>query len=569
MRLSRADWTKLAMLALLLLVPCGLATWSLAARVHEFTTNALEKELIGQAELLREAISDRSADAGRFDRWRQRLEKGDVQVELLDGSFANDASEGGGGRVVASIRTDDGRILRLSRAAAELFPIFAPAALSAGVLIATVVTLALLAAATVIAFLRRRIVRRLVRGVRDLSAGKLNAEVRIDGSHDLARLADSVDAVRQRLAGHVKTIDQQRHTLDSLVRQLREGLIVLRDDNRVRLINPAAVRLLNAPGASADYVGGPVHRCLSPEAMRALALFPGEPEVESPRQRRIRVVAPDGERTLLADIWSVELPEGDATPRARVLVLTDISRLERAMKVRTDFVANASHELRTPLSTIRAAVDTLLTIDFRAEPGQAERFLRTIDRHTTRLEELVTDLLDLSRLESSEARFEHEPLQVAGEVEALRVRHATRLKDSALQWRTRIEPADDGAFLANPHLLRLVLDNLVDNAAKFTQAGGSITVSVERANGHVSFLVADTGLGIAAAEQPRVFERFYQVGRDRFGRARGTGLGLSIVRHAVSVMGGSVSLESELGRGTTVTVMLPQDGRHRDPIDTQ
>jgi len=240
----------------------------------------------------------------------------------------------------------------------------------------------------------------------------------------------------------------------------------------------------------------------------------------------------------------------------RLLVLTDVTELTRTLQMKADFAANASHELRTPLAAIRAAVETMATIELGEDPGSAVQFLSVIDRHSSRLEALVADLLDLSRLEQPTATFERTPLKLKEILRDVHRRFADRLTDKRLDWRCDVEVPSD-AVQASSHLLRLILDNLVDNAVKFTDEGGSIAITCRPANGGIAVTVADTGCGIPPDEHDRVFERFYQVERARSGTMRGTGLGLSIVRHAVSVMGGTIQLDSQVGKGTRMTFTIP------------
>jgi signal transduction histidine kinase len=227
--------------------------------------------------------------------------------------------------------------------------------------------------------------------------------------------------------------------------------------------------------------------------------------------------------------------------------------------MKTDFVANASHELRTPLSTIRGAVETLLHIDLEKDAVDAARFVGVIDRHSGRLAAMVSDLLDLARLESATARFEPRGIDPRDLLRELEERFADVVRARGLIWETHCEDAGRRIIRASPQLVRLVLDNLVDNATKFTDRGGRVCVSCACEPGRVTFCVEDEGCGIPEPEQERVFERFYQLERARSGPERGTGLGLSIVRHAVAAMNGRVRLESRVGEGTRMTVEVPQD----------
>jgi two-component system phosphate regulon sensor histidine kinase PhoR len=246
-----------------------------------------------------------------------------------------------------------------------------------------------------------------------------------------------------------------------------------------------------------------------------------------------------------------------------MLVLTDISELTRTVQVRMDFASNASHELRTPLSAIRAAVETLMNIDLATDKDSARHFMDMIDRHSGRMEEMISDLLDLSKIESSLSRFKPQDVNLPQILDDLRARYLDRLEAKQLQWLLDVPP-DLINIVANPYLLGIVLDNLVDNSIKFTDIGGRISIFCRRETDEekgrkvVCIEVADNGCGIAEDEKDRVFERFYQVEKSRSGEDRGTGLGLSIVRHAVTALGGMVSLQSQPGEGTQVTVTLSQ-----------
>jgi len=244
----------------------------------------------------------------------------------------------------------------------------------------------------------------------------------------------------------------------------------------------------------------------------------------------------------------------------RLLVLTEVTEVVRAVRARNDLVTNSSHELRTPVAAIRVAVETVLKMNLKDEAQAATQFLGVIARHAGRLEALVNDLLDLARVESPGARYDPASLHLQRVVDELRARWDEELVRKNLVWRASVD-VNASQVTASPQLLSLVLDNLVDNAAKFTPEGGEISVRTLAENNRVVIEISDTGCGIPARDQDRVFERFYQVDAVRGGSSgekRGTGLGLSIVRHAVSAMGGTVSLTSKPGEGTRVRVELPK-----------
>ncbi len=404
-------------------------------------------------------------------------------------------------------------------------------------------------------------------------------------------LAAVLDELRQRLSTQVDLIDRQRRMLADLVNQLREGVIVVRGDGRVALINPTAARLLGLslpPGGVEALYGKPVEACIPQHAIQQLLAAPprqpaqdsgpAAPAASGPAEPpepsvRLEVQSRSGTVHLLVRTFDVVLAESEGAATTgglgRVAVLTDITALQRTFQMRTDFVANASHELRTPLSTIRAAVETLMSMDLRTEAPAAQQFLAKVDRQSMRMQQMVSDLLDLSRLESPTQRFAPETLECRRILADLTARFADAVERRGLTWEARSEPPDVVTMRANAQLLRLVLDNLVDNAIKFTDAGGRVAVVLRHASDVTEVAVSDTGCGIPPEEQERVFERFYQVHRARSGGVeRGTGLGLSIVRHAVGAMGGSIALASEPGKGTTVTVRLPRN-QARDELSAR
>jgi two-component system phosphate regulon sensor histidine kinase PhoR len=446
-------------------------------------------------------------------------------------------------------------------------------------LIGGIASIAVLILVVIFLHARRKAIQRVLQAARSFSAEDPAMDLDIAGKDELAVLSSSMDALRKRLGSKVETVDRQRQMLQGLIDQLQEGVIVARDDGRIALMNPAAARFLNLhvpAGGTSALVDQPVESRIPQRPLQQLLLgqLPAERDSDqSPVQAaasngsvitetRLEVKSPTGTVHLLvraAKLLLVE-PKGTSEDAAvgYVVLLTDITELQRTIQMRTDFVANASHELRTPLSTIRAAVETLLAMDLTSETSRAVNFLETIDRHSARLQQMVADLLDLSQLESPTERFELESIETSQILEGLRARFAEALERKKLQWQADCESEDLDTIIVNPRLLRLVLDNLVDNAIKSTDLGGHIQVWLHRRDDSVVFEVADDGCGIPEGEQQRVFERFYQVQRSRSGAERGTGLGLSIVRHAVSAMKGSVRLESTVGEGTCVTVVVPQ-----------
>jgi two-component system phosphate regulon sensor histidine kinase PhoR len=237
-----------------------------------------------------------------------------------------------------------------------------------------------------------------------------------------------------------------------------------------------------------------------------------------------------------------------------VVVASDISQLRRLEQVRQEFVANASHELKTPLASIKACVETLL--DGALEDVEIRvKFLQTVNEQTERLDKLVRDLLALTRIESQERRPPLHPVDLADIVDVCVNRHRQYAERKEMRLIT-VPPPDSVQVVADEEALEQILDNLIDNAIKYTNSGGTITVRWVNDANRCRVDVEDTGIGIPQAHIQRIFERFYRVDRARSRELGGTGLGLSIVKHLVQILDGTVTVASRLGKGTTFTVEL-------------
>jgi signal transduction histidine kinase len=235
-----------------------------------------------------------------------------------------------------------------------------------------------------------------------------------------------------------------------------------------------------------------------------------------------------------------------------LLVIADVTEARRLDLVRRDFVANASHELKTPAASIQAAAETLLHV-WREDPDAVPRFAGQLEREAVRLSRIVADLLDLSRLESGSELQEHVHLDALVREESSRFAEAAVGAGLTID----VDAAPVPAVRGSGRDLSLLVRNLLDNAIRYTKDAGTVTASVSSDNGSVVLRVTDTGTGIPLSALPRVFERFYRVDRARSRETGGTGLGLSIVRHVAENHGGTVTVQSELGRGSTFEVRFP------------
>lgn len=367
-----------------------------------------------------------------------------------------------------------------------------------------------------------------------LAKGDFTTKVPTSRVAELEDLAIAFNRLTDELRTRLSELGQERDEMQTLIDCMAEGVIALTPDARILRVNRAAKSMLDLPAAPPF---APVDTIVRDPSLRA----PLEASVTKPMQSE--EITYQGRVILLA---SRALDLGGA-----VTTLLDITELRRLEQVRRDFVANASHELKTPLTSIRGFAETLVEDD--PPPELRQRFLESIATNTLRLQRLVDDLLDLSRIESGGWHVPAEDVQVADvAVEAWDVVAASSDDVPAM----RVD--GDAVVVGNAEGLFLVFRNLLENAVRHTDPSGSITVTIrEESDGLARISVADEGEGIPAQALPRIFERFYRADSSRARDAGGTGLGLAIVKHLVQSMGGDIEAFSRPGFGTRITFTVP------------
>jgi signal transduction histidine kinase len=343
-------------------------------------------------------------------------------------------------------------------------------------------------------------------------------------------LGRSADELQQRLSA----LDQDRTTMQNVLSSMEEGVVLVGPTGRVRLSNPAADRLLGTrhrtmPGLLPMAFQEAATKAAAGEAAVGVEVETGSPS----RWARATAIPVGGDGSVL-------------------LVVRDVTEAKRLESVRRDFVANASHELKTPAASIQAAGETIRSAA-RDDPSVIPRFAEQLEREAFRLSRIVSDLLDLSRLETGAELDEEVGLDQVVREERDRYEEAAR--EGGLTLSIGLGPVPPVRGSARD--LSLLVRNLVDNAIRYTKPGGRVDVTLSGQGDEVVLSVADTGVGIPTRELPRIFERFYRVDRARSRETGGTGLGLSIVKHVIENHGGTVSVTSELGRGTCFEVRLP------------
>lgn len=385
----------------------------------------------------------------------------------------------------------------------------------------------------------------------------------------LAPLAQAMDLLASNLAKSLDALKSERDLVGRILERMEEGVLVLTPDRRITLINPALrdvvmpkPSLKSASSTSLvdedvfDVRGrtlmevfrhaelsGLLDRSKNDERVRA------EVEVEGLRPRRLMVT-------------STRFREGGF-----LVVFVDVTEIRRLESLRRDFVANVSHELRTPVASIRSASETLPMTIQRGDSTASLRFVDIIERNAERLQSLVEDLLDLSKIEAKEYRLNIEALSVP----RLVVHIFGLFRDRAERRQITLEsqlPNTLPSLYTDRRAIETVLSNLVDNAVKYCPDGAKVRVlgSVQRDKLRID--VEDSGHGIEEQHLPRLFERFYRVDAGRSRSKGGTGLGLSIVKHLTEAMGGVASVDSKLGVGTTFTVLIPLSRTDANPSPT-
>ncbi|MDB5864205.1 MAG: hypothetical protein JWO70_2011 [Betaproteobacteria bacterium] len=392
-------------------------------------------------------------------------------------------------------------------------------------------------------FTSRRL-RALTDAARKMASGELATRTRASGSDEIAALGQALDQLADSLSRSLNDLRAERDLLTGILSSMHEGVLVVGADGRIVLTNPALrAMLLIGPDAVGKTVLQVVRNAELDQLLeRASRGEPSEVELELKGIMRRRAL-----------VRAVMLQD---EPRGVLAVFVDVTELRKLEAVRRDFVANASHELRSPLTTVRAAAETLRTVENDAKASQ--RFIELIQRNAERLANLIDDLLELSRIESRELKLELEAIDLHAVVDRALSQHAHRAQVKRIVLTHEI--SGSVTVRGDRRALDHVLGNLVDNALKYCPEGAAVRITAEVESGAVRISVADTGPGIPAEHLPRVFERFYRVDAGRSRELGGTGLGLSIVKHLVEAMGGRVSVESRSGTGSTFSFTLYRAG---------
>jgi len=582
----RLVWQLFIAFSLLAVVAIALLGLLAGAWMQRATLEAMEEGLRGKAALLAELVRARPAAdlQGDADRLRDQIgaritliaadgtvlaETDHDHVEALDNHAARpeivDAKARGYGLATRHSTTTGETLMYVARRA---MPSDAPVAFVRVAVPVTAVdqqvarlrawmwTAAALTACVILVvawWLVRRIVEpvhELERGAAAVAAGSFGHRVYVESKDELGTLAAAFNHMSRRLADQFAQLDQDRQQLRAVLGSMVEGVIAVDAQSHVLFANERAGELLHFSAAQAAQ-----HKLW--EVVRHRPVHDLVHRVLTSQNGQTATLDATGFADRSLTVHAARLP--GVPVRGAVLVFHDITELRRLERIRQEFVANVSHELKTPLSVIVACVETLQSgaVD---DMDNRDRFLERIRAQAHRLLALIVDLLSLARVESGTEVLQPQLVHVEEVVGGCVERHLERARGKN-QRLEAVPPArqPEGGVVAwaDEDALNHILDNLVDNAIKYTPAEGTIQLHWWQADGSCVIEVRDTGIGIPETELPRVFERFYRVDRARSRELGGTGLGLAIVKHLTQAMGGSVAASSEVQRGSTFTITLP------------
>jgi len=390
-------------------------------------------------------------------------------------------------------------------------------------------------------------INKIIHASRRFSAGDFNHKILVDSQDEIGELASTLNKMAEGLEAKIKEVEIQNQQLKAILETMVEGIIVTDKASHIISINPTVEKIFNI--TKIDVEGK-----LFLEVIRNNDIA----EITNNVLENGQFVSRE-----LSLIWPVQrIFKIDASPIFQegivsgcLLVIHDITEMRRLETMRRDFVANVSHELKTPLTSIKGFVETLLEGALQ-DKENSRHFLQIIQDHANRLDNLVSDLLDLSHLESQEIKLDTQKFNLKKLVDDALAGFNSQLKKKSIKAENILS---ESLFIqADKDKIGQVLTNLIDNAIKFNRENGSLKIYSHDLDNKIRITVEDSGMGIPPKDIPRIFERFYRVDKARSRELGGTGLGLSIVKHIIELHGGSVGVESTEGLGSKLWLCLPK-----------
>lgn len=392
---------------------------------------------------------------------------------------------------------------------------------------------------------------KIIAASEEIAKGNFNVNIPIaDKNGEIGKVYLALSGMAKKLDELFKEVSIEKSQLEAVLSAMSEGVMVIKSDGEVILLNEALKDMFDIKDVS---FGKTYWEILRNREITQLieSVFKGR----KAEKKEIFLFYPVEKYYLASGIPL------NSSERGAIVVLFDITEFKRLEKIKADFVANVSHELRTPLTAIKGYIETLESEAYESA-DERDHFINIIKRHTDRLINIVSDLLVLSGIERKDSLWGEEPNTVLEEVnfkeivsssvEAIKSTIEEKILRVSLNIKEDLPPYRGDGFL-----LEQIFINLIDNAAKYTPERGSIEVTINKPDSQFIIEVSDTGIGIPKEHLPRIFERFYRVDKTRSRKLGGTGLGLSIVKHIVIMHGGKIEVQSEVGKGSRVIIILP------------
>jgi two-component system phosphate regulon sensor histidine kinase PhoR len=390
--------------------------------------------------------------------------------------------------------------------------------------------------------------RQLLEEVESLRADSIDRKLRLPLETPYKPVADLINQLLTTRERKDRQLNEQHHQQQVLLNNMSEGILTLDNDQRITGLNPSAARWLNL--GNAQRVQGELFYtvCRNPKLLQMIEAVSGSSlQEEYLRLERM------GMEDRIVKVKGSPLIDQDQTMGV-LLVLQDVTTLRRLETLRQDFVSNVTHELRTPLTAIKGYAELL--VDDPEVSDETRGYLERVLKQSTRMINIIEDLLSLTRIEDSEDSPSLAPTEIHPLLESVLqlCEEQSRLRDLTLT----LDCAEDLAADLHPALFEQAIHNLVYNAVKYTHPGTEIRIQASEANNQIRIEIQDEGPGIPEEDQARIFERFYRVDKARSRAVGGTGLGLSIVKHIILMHQGNVGVTSKPGKGTTFWIELPQ-----------
>ncbi|OMI26801.1 PAS domain-containing sensor histidine kinase [Bacillus haynesii] len=398
-------------------------------------------------------------------------------------------------------------------------------------------------------FLSSRItypLRKMRQGAQDLAKGKFDTKIPILTQDEIGELAIAFNQMGRQLKFHITALNQEKEHLSNILSSMADGVITINIDGTILVTNPPAERFLQAWYYEQNMNVKEGHE-LPPEARE---LF--QNTVSTEKEQMI-------EMTLQGRTWVLLMSPlyNQSHVRGAVAVLRDMTEERRLDKLRKDFIANVSHELRTPISMLQGYSEAIVD-DIASSEEEKKEIAQVIYDESLRMGRLVNDLLDLARMEAGHISLNVEPVEIREFFERVFRKFYGVAGDKDITLSHNLD-LDEAKFVFDPDKMEQVLTNLIDNAIRHTNAGGTVHVDVQSAQSGLKIAVKDSGSGIPEEDLPFIFERFYKADKARTRGKGGTGLGLAIVKNIVDAHNGSITVHSMLNEGTSFTFYIPRN----------